>query len=575
MIRPDEFAQAVLAILSLQSVYALVLFPLVWGMVKCCRGKYPRWQHSLWFLILLRLVLPPDLAMPWSASHLIRSLTPDIASQQFLALPYESSLFQEHKMPFAPSHSDELKPGGHNTARIAPTIGIKQEVLPPPTLLKKLFLILCAAYFIVVTLLLVLFLRNRRRFWKIAKQGKTVRDPTVLDIIRTWRKRLHISREIEVKAVDSDVPTYTMGLFRPVVILPEHLINSAGSAALEPVLAHEIMHVKRWDDLAICMQELVRIIYFFHPLVWFVIPRLTWTREAVCDVSVLSHGTLSPRTYGRQVLAFDRVQNLPKQPLKGLAKFTSAARGMAFRLNHIQKEDNMGSHPLKIYMTVLILGIFLLPMAPVASSGQGTAAENGSVTVSQVQDQGSRQMATNSLIQYILQRIPCKNPEEIARIIWGDFISEDFKEEDFSRLVAATDFDIVENIGDGRKAYVFYLLSDARQGLYRPNFHFILQQDKLKLLFNSLKLSTYVTNRSKVNGRYEIEEGWRADLFDGVNDDRVTRAWGSTVWFWAGKKYIKAYTDYIIEEATDPSLLGTRREWEKKTRSMYEAARKK
>ena len=393
MIRPDDFAQAVLAFLTLQSVYALMLFPLVLVMVKCCRGKYPRWQHSLWLLILLRMVLPPDMAMPGSASHLIRSLTPETTVRQYLALPYESFIFQEHKKPFAPSHSDELAPDVQNPDRISPTIGIKQAALPSPTLLKKPYLILCGAYFTIVILLLVLFLRTRRRFWKIAKQGKTVRDPTVLDIIRTWRRRLHISREIEVKAVDSDVPTYTMGLFRPVVILPEYLIESAGGAALESVLAHELMHVKRWDDLAICLQELVRIVYFFHPLVWFVIPRLAWTREAVCDVSVLSYGTLSPRTYGRQILAFDRDHNFPKQPPKGLAKFSSAARGMAFRLNHIQKEDNMGSHPLIIYLTVLILGIFLLPMAPVASSGQGATAENVSATVSQVLDQGSRQIA--------------------------------------------------------------------------------------------------------------------------------------------------------------------------------------
>jgi beta-lactamase regulating signal transducer with metallopeptidase domain len=69
------------------------------------------------------------------------------------------------------------------------------------------------------------------------------------------------------------------------------------------VLAHELVHVKRWDDLAICLQELVKIFYFFHPVVWFVMPRLTWTREAVCDGTVLSHGTISPRTYGKQLIA--------------------------------------------------------------------------------------------------------------------------------------------------------------------------------------------------------------------------------------------------------------------------------
>ena len=573
MIRPDEIAQAVLATLSLNSCYALVLFPLIWGLAKCCRGRYPRWQHGLWLLILLRLVLPSDMATPWSASQLIRSLTPHTVPHQYLAFPYESRILQDHKKPLSASISDSFRPDGLNPSGMVKTIDGTQATVPSPTLLKWLCLIICGSYFLVVTLLLVLFLLTRRRFWKTAKQGRAVQDPAVLDIVRDWRRRLHIRRAIEVKAVVSDVPTYTLGLFRPVIVLPEHLVCSSGNSVLEPMLAHELVHVKRWDDLAICLQELIKIFYFFHPVIWFIMPRLTWTREAVCDGTVLSHGTISPRVYGKQLIAFDRDQAFPEQSIRALAGFTSAARGIAFRLNHIQKEDNMKSHPLLGYLTVLILGLFLLPMAPVASSNQGNVADD--IEVSQVHDRNSHQMANNVPTRYILECVPCQNPEEVSRIIWGDLITKDFQAEDFTRLVSATDCDIVENVGDGKKAYVFYLLSNSRKGVYRPSFHFTMKQNKLKLLFKSRNLSTYVTDRSKINGRYEIEEGWRADLFDEINDDRVNLAWGSTVWFWSGKQYLKAYTEYTIQEATEPSLLGTKREWERDNRSAYEAAPRK
>jgi len=573
MIRPDEIAQAFLAILTLNSCYALVMFPLIWGLAKCCRGRYPRWQHGLWLLILFRLVLPSDMATPWSASQLIRSLTPHTVPHQYLAFPYESRILQGHQKPLSASISESFVPDGLDPSGMVKTIDGTRATVPSPTLLKWLCLIICGSYFLVVTLLLVLFLHTRRRFWKTAKQGKAVQDPAVLDIVRDWRRRLHIRRPIEVKVVVSDVQTYTLGLFRPVIVLPEHLVCSSGNSVLEPMLAHELVHVKRWDDLAICLQELVKIFYFFHPVVWFVMPRLTWTREAVCDGTVLSHGTISPRTYGKQLIAFDRDQAFPEQSTRALAGFTSAARGIAFRLNHIQKEDTMKSHPLIVYLTVLILGLFLLPMAPVASSNQGN--ETDDIEVSRVHDRNSHQMASHMLTQYILECVPCQNPKEVSRIIWKDLITGEFQEEDFSRLVSATDCDIVENIGDGQKAYVFYLLSNSRKGVYRPSFHFTMKQNKLKLFFKSRNLSTYVTDRSKVNGRYEIEEGWRADLFDGINDDRVNLAWGSTVWFWSGKQYLKAYTDYTIQEATEPSLLGTKREWERDNRSAYEAAPRK
>ena len=248
--------------------------------------------------------------------------------------------------------------------------------------------------------------------------------------VQTWKKRLHVQRKIRVKAVSSGIPCFTMGLFRPVVVLPEHLISRAGSTHLEAVLAHELVHVNRWDDLVICLQELVKIVYFFHPLVWFVMPRLTWTREAVCDATVLSQGTLSPGTYGKQLLAFLRSQALLEKHHHSLARFTAAAKEMAFRLKQIQeKEDNMKTRSLKIYLVILLLGLFLLPMAPVVSSNQGDAAKTTSNPVSQDQDSG--QMPDNALIQYILRCVPCQNPEKVSHIIWGDLITEDFQKEDF------------------------------------------------------------------------------------------------------------------------------------------------
>ena len=99
-----------------------------------------------------------------------------------------------------------------------------------------------------------------------------------------------------------------------------------------------------------------------------------------------------------------------------------------------------------------------------------------------------------------------------------------------------------------------------------------MEKDNLRLLFKSRNLASYATERPKVNGRYEIEEGWRADFLNGANDKRVNLVWGSTVWFWSGTQYLKAYSDYTVAEASDPSLLGTTRKWEQDIRSLYEAA---
>ncbi len=45
--------------------------------------------------------------------------------------------------------------------------------------------------------------------------------------------------------------------------------------------------------------------------------------------------------------------------------------------------------------------------------------------------------------------------------------------------------------------------------LSAPISFFIKEQKKMILLYKSLNTSIYATDRPKVNGHYEIEEGWR------------------------------------------------------------------
>ncbi len=411
------------------------------------------------------------------------------------------------------------------------------------------------------------FLQKRHLFWKTARNGEKLLNPDVLDLAEDWRKRLSISRKITLKSDASNGPPFTIGLLRPVVVLPEYLLSKPGNRVLETVLAHELVHVKRWDDLSICLQEILRIVYFFNPVVWYIMPRLSWTREAACDTAVLFHGTISPKSYSRHILAFLKTQSVTGRPPRNFAGFTSAARGMAFRLISIQKEENMKSHPIKMYLAIIFIGFFLLPMSPVISSDQSAAKRVKPEAV-----QALRQTGENPLNQYILNSIQCQNPDDVSFILWGDQITKNFQKEDFSRLAAATDFDMVDNIGNGQKAYVFYLLGSSRRGLYRPSFHFIKKQGKLVLIYKSHNVSAYLTDKPKINGHYQIAEGWRADLFNGAYDDRVKLAWGSRRWFWTGNKYLPAYTDYTVKDAMEPSLLGKQREWNSETKSLYEAA---
>ena len=70
---------------------------------------------------------------------------------------------------------------------------------------------------------------------------------------------------------------------------------------LEAVLAHELCHVRRRDNLFASIHMIVEAVFWFHPLVWWIGARLVEERERACDEDVLSLGN-QPRIYADAIL---------------------------------------------------------------------------------------------------------------------------------------------------------------------------------------------------------------------------------------------------------------------------------
>ncbi len=70
---------------------------------------------------------------------------------------------------------------------------------------------------------------------------------------------------------------------------------------LEAVLAHELCHVRRRDNLTSVIHMIVEAVFWFHPLVWWIGARLVEERELACDEEVLRLGS-EPRVYAEGIL---------------------------------------------------------------------------------------------------------------------------------------------------------------------------------------------------------------------------------------------------------------------------------
>jgi bla regulator protein BlaR1 len=92
-----------------------------------------------------------------------------------------------------------------------------------------------------------------------------------------------------------------VGVIRPVLVLPAHLLEHLNPRQLDAILTHEMCHVHRRDNLFAAVHMVVEAIFWFHPLVWWVGSRMMGERELACDAEVLRMGC-EPSDYVEGIL---------------------------------------------------------------------------------------------------------------------------------------------------------------------------------------------------------------------------------------------------------------------------------
>lgn len=83
-------------------------------------------------------------------------------------------------------------------------------------------------------------------------------------------------------------------------------------------LTHELAHVQRWDCLVQFLAQAARVIYWPHPLAWWLVARLGAEAERACDDLVLRAG-VPPDDYASHLLDAARALTRSRRPLAVLA----------------------------------------------------------------------------------------------------------------------------------------------------------------------------------------------------------------------------------------------------------------
>jgi uncharacterized protein (TIGR03435 family) len=140
-----------------------------------------------------------------------------------------------------------------------------------------------------------------RQVAKTLRQAVLVENGREWEILRRLHKAMGAGRQVPLLISQKLMEPGMFGIFRPVLIWPERLSERLDDEHIEAILAHELRHARRKDNLTAVIHMMVEAAFWFYPLVWWMERRMVEERERACDEAVVEMGS-RPGVYAESLL---------------------------------------------------------------------------------------------------------------------------------------------------------------------------------------------------------------------------------------------------------------------------------
>jgi uncharacterized protein (TIGR03435 family) len=148
---------------------------------------------------------------------------------------------------------------------------------------------------------LCLWTMRWRRIAAEMREAVAMREGRELDALRRLERASGVGARIRLLQSPSAMEPGVFGIARPVLAWPARISERLDDAHLAAVLAHEVCHVRRRDNLTAAIHMVVEAVFWFYPPVWWLGARLVEERERACDEEVLEL-CKQPEVYAESIL---------------------------------------------------------------------------------------------------------------------------------------------------------------------------------------------------------------------------------------------------------------------------------
>ncbi|MBN73509.1 MAG: hypothetical protein CME32_30000 [Gimesia sp.] len=165
-----------------------------------------------------------------------------------------------------------------------------------------------------------------------------------------------ISCPLKISEHASLTTAAVIGWWQPVIVLPTAW-REWNSEQLRAVLAHELAHIRHRDYLAILGAELSRSLYFYHPLIHWLVARLRLEQELSADATA---ATISGGTAPYLVVLAEMAVSQTSHRLTGPARAFLPTHSTFLRRIEMLKQKRSPGNIVSRPQRILVFGVMLL-----------------------------------------------------------------------------------------------------------------------------------------------------------------------------------------------------------------------
>lgn len=271
--------------------------------------RRPHLSHLLWLVVLIKCVTPPVWASPGGVFCWLQPEqqidTPFVEHVEWTPVAWDELLdientstmdFETGNAPFAGVFLDEA-----SEAELTAAPSVVEPPIDQP-LGDRIGNAALVAWAVISGLVLLGVTIRWLRFWRLVRESPRRDSPELDAMLQTLSKQLGVRRRIRLIVTESLVGPAVVGFFRVTVLIPVVVADKLKGESVAPILAHELLHVRRGDLWVGLLQTVAQALWWFHPLVWWVGRVTSREAERCCDEEVLGELKCDPASYARALL---------------------------------------------------------------------------------------------------------------------------------------------------------------------------------------------------------------------------------------------------------------------------------